>query len=110
MYDIKKKSEISDMEAECKRYVRDVFSKSGEWGGMESVKASSEILECNILIYNEHGSYTFTRSEEKEYNETLIIAYRYMLNSKGEQILCHYESVVDIDPDSILATANVLPN
>lgn len=32
VYEMKSKSEITDMVAECKHYVRDVLSKTGEWG------------------------------------------------------------------------------
>lgn len=109
VYELKTKSEITDMEAECKDYVRNVLSKRGEWGGMEVLKAASNILQCNILTYNEHGECSFIRHEEKKYNQILIIAYRYMTNAKGESRLCHYNSVSDLDPDSILATANRLP-
>lgn len=112
VYDItkKKKSEIADMEAECKHYVRNVLSRSGEWGGMEVIKSASDIFQCNILVYNEHGSCSVTRNSETKYNETLIIAYRYMRNAKGELSQIHYDSVTDLDPDSITATANQLPD
>lgn len=111
VYDIKKKADIVDMEAECKHYVRNVLSKRGEWGGMEVIKAASDIFECNILVYNEHGSCSVTRNSENKFNQTLIIAYRYMRNGKGGLTsLCHYDSVTDLDPDSILATSSVLPD
>lgn len=110
VYDIKTKSEIADMEAECKAYVRNVLSKSGKWGGMEVIRAASDIFECNILVFNENESCCVTRNSEQKYNDTLIIAYRYMLNSNGELRLIHYDSVTDLDPDSILAVANHLPD
>lgn len=98
------------MEAECKDYVRNVLSNRGEWGGMEVIKAASDIFASNILVYNERGSCCVIKNSDKRYDQILIIAYRYMKNAKGEERLCHYASVTDLDPDSILATANVLPN
>lgn len=108
VYERKLKSQITDMEAECKHFVRDVLSKRGVWGGMETIKAASDIFECNILVYNEHGSCTVTRNSDRKYSQTLIIAYRYM-KIRGEEISCHYDSVTDLDPASIIATAQVLP-
>lgn len=110
VYEMKSKSEITDMVAECKHYVRDVLSKTGEWGGMEVIKAASDIFECNILVYNERGTCCVIRNSKKKYKQTLIIAYRYMRNAKGQLELIHYDSVTDLDPDSILATTNVLPD
>lgn len=109
VYDIKSKAEICDMETECKLYVKNVLSKRGEWGGMEVIKAASEIFECNILIYQEHDSCQIIRSGDKMYDQTLIIAYRYMMTGEGKPKLCHYDSVTDMDPLSILASANALP-
>lgn len=109
VYELKAKAEIYDMEEECKQYVRNVLSKSGEWGGMETIKAASEIFESNIIVIQENESCYITRSAEKTFDRTIIIAYRYMHTASGLR-LCHYDSVSDMDPASIWASANALPD
>lgn len=99
----KKKSEISDLGEKCKGYVRDILSKPGEWGGVETIKAVSNMYKTNVAIFNENGFCYIIKSGDTNFNRTIMIAYRSIAKNGT---LNHYDSVADMDPDDILASAN----
>lgn len=106
----KKKSQFEDLEQECKIYVREVLSKSGEWGGPETIRAVSNMYKTNIAVFEEDGACCIFKSQEKNFNRTIMIAYRYALNEYNERVYNHYDSITDMDPDDILTSANSLSN
>lgn len=55
VYETKSSDQITDMDEECKSYVRNVLSKNGKWGGTEIIKAVSEIYGVNIIVFKENG-------------------------------------------------------
>lgn len=110
VYQIKQKSKISDIKSECELYVKNVLSKSGQWGGIETINAVSSMYKTNLAVFNEFGPCYIIKSDSNPFNQTLLIAYRYGQNAAGKRELNHYDSVFDMDPDSIHATAEFLNN
>lgn len=102
--DKKKTENAESLTTECKLYVRHGLSRSGKWGGLETIKAVSNEYRVNIVIINEYAaSYMVTGSQE--YAKTLIIAYR--LN---DNVYNHYDSVCDMKSDDAYSIANFIIN
>lgn len=105
----KKKSEIGDLVEECKKYVSDFLSNSGHWGGLETIKAVSNMYKTNVAVFNEQGSCYIIKSNDTTFTKTLMIAYRCYENEFGVKVYNHYDSITDMESDSIIASANSLP-
>lgn len=97
VYEMKKKSEISDLKEECVSYVRDILSQPSVWGGMETLKAVSNLYKTNVAVINENGPAYIIKNAENKFNRTIIIAYRYWKSN----VLMHYDSISDINADDI---------
>lgn len=99
VYDIKKKDEITNMEAECKLWVRYCLGKDRTWGGTETIYAIAELEKVNIIIFNEHGEPYILRNMTL-YDRTICIAYRLPRDENGKIIPgashFHYDSMCDL--------------
>lgn len=95
-----KPSKIINMEEKCKSYVRDVLSRNGEWGGMETIIAVSKFHCVNIIPFNESGPCNMISYNKEENNRTIALAYRLGYDKINRN---HYDSVSDL-------TANVISN
>lgn len=106
--DLKNQSTNDDMEMECKMYARHVLSKPGKWGGLETILAVSNIYNVSVVIFNEQGPCYVVNGKKQTNDRVIMIAYRLGLNEKGEQIHNHYDSVVDIDADTVFSTVEYI--
>lgn len=94
IYENKKKSSdaIGDMTQECKLFVRHGLSRDRYWCGYETIAAAAEMLDVNILVFNEEGDVYLPSSNVQTHSKTIALAYR--LNNGRYN---HYDSVCDID-------------
>lgn len=88
---------IVDLEKETKCFL-EKLSKDKYWGGYESLHAISNIHKKNIIIINENDEPNMILEFTSNFNESMII----FMNS----IRNHYESVVNIDSQVIIALSN----
>lgn len=99
VYQIKTKDDIDNIETECKSWIKYSLSKTGKWGGTETIYAVAELEQVNIIIFNEEGDFYTLRNNER-YNRTICIAYRLQRNEYGEVISNalrnHYDSVCNL--------------
>lgn len=109
VYELKNASQITDMTAECKSYVKNVLSRDGEYGGFETIKAVSEMFQVNILTFVEDGECSFYNTKNI-YNKTIALAWCNGFVSDGVQIRNHYNSVYDVKPDDLLSVSESVIN
>lgn len=101
-----------DFEKEFEEFLSNHLSKNGFWGGSESIKAISLMHKTNILLINEGGMISFANGFERDFKTTVIVAYRLnkffrsVISSGG--IRNHYDSVVNIETDSILKISEMM--
>lgn len=87
--------------SECKLFIRIGLAKD-QWEGLETLKAVSNEFKVNVAIVNEYGACNMVTGDN--YQHTLLIAYR--LNDSS--VYDHYDSVSDIDSESIFASAKFI--
>ncbi|XP_055296719.1 uncharacterized protein LOC129565646 [Sitodiplosis mosellana] len=78
--------------AKVKSFLSDSLSKSGYYGGYESLSAISEIYNVNILLFRENDDFRFVNEFNNAYEGFACVAYR----SNGYGRYNHYDSVVSI--------------
>lgn len=100
----------ASLETKCKMWVRHVLSRQGNWAGIETVKAVSRIYRVNIVTFNECGIVQMVQAAEKHYDRTILLAYRFYLNGRNERVYNHYDTVCDMDSDTMLAAAEFIMN
>lgn len=124
---------VPNIEDECKRYIAEDLAISA-WGGAETIKAVSQMYKVNILVINESGNCYYPFSFNMSYQESIVIAYRLKvkegndnsdlwdtiiedestiieetsINSAGDLLRDHYDSVINIDADVILKIAKCI--
>lgn len=76
-----------------------------QWGGLETLKAVSNKFNVNVVIVNEFGSCHMVTGANN-YLRTLLIAYR--LNNAS--VYDHYDSVNDMDSETIFSSAEFIIN
>lgn len=109
--------EMSDESKEANSsefFLSNYLARPGFWGGMESLKAVSEIFNVNILIFNENGAFHSVNDLNFEHGRSVAIAFR---NSAGQQKKKkmynnidrnHYDSVTKISQADIYKCAREL--
>lgn len=104
-------SKFDNIEEECKSYLNKQLPKKTCWGGMETLKAVSNIYSENILICNENESCFYFNRFKHEFGRTIILAYRLasIEATKPEKLLRnHYDSVSMISQNDIFDLAKDL--
>lgn len=95
----------SDINEQCKIFVRDELSKPGYWGAHESVMAISEIHKVNIVTFAERGAFYFATGFNSAFDRFIFLAYRgyEVQNENGEKnfIFNHYETICEISPEQM---------
>lgn len=97
-----------DLISECKLYVRHCLSRDRQWGGLESIKAVSCVYRVNVVVFNENGACYMIKRSGDEYNRTIAIAYRLRCTGDGEYKLCHYDSISEMDSNSIYSASEFI--
>lgn len=94
---------IDDMDTECRRILNECLPNDTYWGGVETLKAVSEIYNVNILMFDELGKCRYFNEFIEVNNRTLILAYRIDPHrSEKDPLRNHYDSVCDIPSNLIL--------
>lgn len=106
------KSDVADMDKECKRFARTVLPKKETWGGSETMKAIVLLHQVNILIINEFGNCYYVNGFNETYGETILLAYRTDITAAfeggGQMLRNHYDSVISIKEDTVFLIAKSL--
>lgn len=97
-----------DLTSECKLYVHHGLSRDRHWGGLESIKAVSCVYRVNVVVLNENGTCYMIKGTDDEYSRTIAIAYRLRCTGDGEYALCHYDSVSEMDSNSIYSASEFI--
>ena len=101
--------QIGATEKDTKMFVRLVLARSGQWGGLETIKAVSNEYKVNVVVFNESGMCNMIQGlNDKHYTRTIMIAYRLGTDANGESIYNHYDSVTDMNSQSILKAAELI--
>lgn len=110
-------SELSDLvdddaslETKCKMWVRHILSRQRKWGGLETIKAVSCMHRVNVLVFNECGTAYVIKGSNETHNRTILIAYRLGQNLQHGYVYNHYDSVCDMESNSIYATSEFILN
>lgn len=104
--EIEAKIDVTDFAAECELFVRHDLSQDFMcWGGLETIKAVSNMHHVNVAVFNEESTCYMISDNLGENKQTIVIAYRLGLNAAGESVLNHYDSVTDMNSDSMFVAA-----
>lgn len=110
LYQIKSlNNDDASIETKCKMWVRHVLSRQGNWAGIESIKAVSHIYRVNVVTFHECGTVTMVQAAKQHFDRTIILAYRFYLKD-DERIYNHYDSICDMDSDTILTASEFIMN
>lgn len=107
LFDNKKKEEMKDITTECQMYVHNVLSRDGQWAGAEAIHAVSDIYKVNIIVFIE-DDICYMHSYNQTYGITIAIAYRKGNNPMEGGQYNHYESVSDMNADTIYNVTDLL--
>lgn len=101
--DRKQSSEVHDLDKECKLYLNYCLTKSGCWGGAESIKAVSRMHQVNVVIINENGPCYLVNGFNANYGRSVLLAYRLANTDSPSQNIFrnHYDSVINIQQKDI---------
>ncbi|XP_055296718.1 uncharacterized protein LOC129565645 [Sitodiplosis mosellana] len=80
------------VKTKAKSFLDESLSKSGYYGGYESLSAISEIYNVNILLFRENDDFRFVNEFNNAYEGIACVAYR----SNADGRYNHYDSVVSI--------------
>lgn len=100
----------ASLETKCKMWVRHILSRQRKWGGLETIKAVSCMHRVNVLIFDECGTAYIIKGSNETYNRTILIAYRLGQTLQHDYVYNHYDSVCDMESNSIYATSEFILN
>lgn len=101
--------QIGAIEKDTKMFVRLVLARSGQWGGLETIKAVSNEYKVNVVVFKENGMCNMIQGlNNKQYTRTIMIAYRLGIDATGESVYNHYDSVTDMNSQSMLKAAELI--
>lgn len=93
----------------CQEYLSKYLSKSGFWGGSETILAISIMFSTNIIIFNEESSFFLATGFNSKYKKVILLAYRIgSMNEDGSTNYNHYDSVCGIKEEIMFKCANIL--
>lgn len=109
----RRKIKIDDFEKESDAFLSNVLAKDQSWAGSESIKAVSVLKKVNIFVVTEKNeamtginTFYFANGFNASFEGFLMIAYRmnkhYGVVSGTGGIFNHYDSIVNIEADTIL--------
>lgn len=86
---------VNNLEQECKVYLNYCLTKSGCWGGSETIKAVSRLYKVHVIIFNEYGPCYLVDGFNSDYERSIILWYR-LAHAETESQRNHYDSVINI--------------
>lgn len=95
-----------DVEKEKIFFINQLLPQDKYWGGSETLKAVSDLHEVNIIIFNEGDICHIMNSFGKSYGKTIGVAFRLVQQESVQRN--HYDSVVDMASNDIIALAEYL--
>lgn len=100
----------ASLETKCRMWVRYVLSRKGIWGGIETIKAVSRMYGVNVAVFDECERVRMVQGAKENYDRTILIAYRFYFNEKNERTYNHYDSVCDMESNTIYAASEFIMN
>lgn len=105
------KGKIQNFLLEANKFLNDDLSRTGFWGGSETIKAVYLKYQVNVAVVDEESSIRFAEKFEPQYPKTLLLAYR--LNSYQDiegtgGARNHYCSVASIEKEAIAGISEFL--
>ena len=88
---------VTDIEKECKFFVRHILSSSKTWGGAETLLAVSVLYSTNVFVFNENGACSKIKKVGQNHSRSVAVAFRIGLNKEGDEVYNHYDSVCEIN-------------
>lgn len=88
-----------DMNKKCREFLDSALPLNKTFGGVESIKAVSELKKVNIITITENGSCNLVHLLNTKFDRSVFIAYR-----NGN----HYDSVAEIDANTLSQFAKKL--
>lgn len=98
IYDMRGKNEkIQNPEEECKKFLQIYLSKENYWGGSETLRAIGELLETNVIIFNERSDVYFANPFDFKHMNIVTFAFRF--SGQFDTKRNHFDSIVKLDGD-----------
>lgn len=95
--------DIADLNAEAEKFLDERLSKTGTWGGSESLLAISNMYEVNIMIFNENDTYYCFNRFNFNFEKSIFVAFGSFTKIPGTRN--HYNSVCQIDNEDLMKCA-----
>lgn len=103
--ELETKNEIIDMDEDCRKFVNEKMIDCNCWGGVETIKAISEIYNVNIITVLDDGTCNLTQDIKLENSRTISIVFRNLTTGSGGQSTIkeknHYDSIAEMDDGTI---------
>lgn len=100
-------SPINDITGACKDFLNNCLALPRCFGGMESIKAISEMLKVNIVVMNESGASQLPNFLDISATRSVLLLFR-KVNGKSctsNNDRLHYDSIITIPHQRITAMA-----
>lgn len=94
----------------CMDFLDNKLSKSGNWGGMESFQAISEIENVNIIVFNDDEAFNLPNHYDSRRDKTILLFFS-AKNGKSVESNAdrtHYDSIAGLSQKRIIAIAQEL--
>lgn len=96
----------------CQEFLDSYLSKQGHWCGSESMKAISELLKTNIVVFSERGEVYFAHPYDISFKTVIMFAFRISSQTNTSEKIPnternHYDSVIKLD-DSVIKICSSL--
>lgn len=89
-----------DLRGNCLKFVKEILSEDGSWGGEETLRATAAIFQVNILLILDRETCVLGNRFNPSYERALVLSY-VSSNNQAKQ-MDHYESVCEISEDSMV--------
>lgn len=91
-----------EINADCKDFISKLL-EPGEWGGSETMRATSEIFKVNIVVFIERGELHFPCGFNETFGRSIFLAYRL----GGRLIHNHYDSVCSVKEELLYQFSSI---
>lgn len=102
--------DVSDIREACKEFLDNRLSMPRCWGGMESIKAISEMQKVNIVVVNENGLCNLPSHFNINARQSLLLLFGNIngKSCKSNDERSHYESIVHFSQKFVTSIAKQL--
>lgn len=86
-----------DIDKACHDFIESYITDPPIWGGIEAIKALSEILKVNIIAVNDDGTCNMPSQFDMEKERSLLLFFQSLSQQKGNNNdRIHYDSVISL--------------